>query len=143
VTPRVVLDSNVVLSALLFSSGRLSWLRTAWTQRRVVPLASRATLDELIRVLSYPTFRLSAADITAILSDYVPFVETVTVADQGPVRASAPDPDDQRFLDLALVGRASFLVTGDPALLTAVPPEGTRVVSPAWLRGALGVGEFS
>ena len=142
-TPRVVLHSNVVLSALLFSGGRLSWLRTAWTQRRVVPLASRATLDELIRVLGYPKFRLGTDEITAILSDYVPFVETVTVPDQGAGAPSAPDPDDQKFLDLALAGRASFVVTGDRALQGVALPEGTRVVTPVWLRETLGVAESS
>lgn len=58
IAPRVVLDSNVVLSALLFSRGRLAWIRAAWQGGRFVPLASKPTVEELIRVLGYPKFRL-------------------------------------------------------------------------------------
>lgn len=52
--PRVVLDTNCVVSALLFSRGRLAWLRRAWQSGRVVPLVSRGTATKLIRVLAYP-----------------------------------------------------------------------------------------
>ncbi|MEO6623401.1 MAG: PIN domain-containing protein, partial [Nitrospirales bacterium] len=59
---RVVLDTNVVVSALLFRSGRLAWLREAWTSGRVVPVLGRETLAELMRVLAYPQFGLDAED---------------------------------------------------------------------------------
>ena len=52
--PRVALDTHCVVSALLFSRGRLAWLRRAWQSGRVVPLVSRGTAAELIRVLVYP-----------------------------------------------------------------------------------------
>lgn len=54
---RVVLDTNVLLSALLFPAGSLSWLRQAWQSEALRPLASRDTTAELIRVLTYPKFR--------------------------------------------------------------------------------------
>lgn len=135
---RVVLDTNVVLSALLFSTGRLVWIRTAWQQGRWVPLASRATLDELIRVLSYPKFGLSGDEVLAILKDYVPFVETVEVP-AGPLDGvpAAPDPDDQKFLDLAVSGKASHLVTGDAGLLSVSPPPGLALVTPEGFRGVM------
>ncbi len=56
---RVALDTNVLVSALLFPTGSLSWLREQWQSRVVLPLASHATTAELIRVLSYPKFRLT------------------------------------------------------------------------------------
>ena len=49
---RPVLDTNVLVSALLFHSGALSWLRSAWHSGQVSPLASRETAAELIRVLA-------------------------------------------------------------------------------------------
>lgn len=49
--PRVVLDTNVLLSALLFHARPLRWLRNAWQSDVVRPLASRDTTAELIRVL--------------------------------------------------------------------------------------------
>ena len=56
---RLVLDTNVLVSALQFLSGTVSWLRDAWQAQAVVPLASRDTTAELIRVLSYPKFQLT------------------------------------------------------------------------------------
>ena len=57
--PRVVLDTNCLISALLFSKGQLSWLRHAWQNGRCIPLVSRATIEELLRVLAYPKFKLN------------------------------------------------------------------------------------
>src|SRR5947207_420118 len=60
--PRVVLDTNVVLSALLFGAGVAGRVRVGWQSGRFVPLASAATARELVRVLAYPKFRLTAAE---------------------------------------------------------------------------------
>lgn len=55
--PRVVLDTNVVVSALLFGGGAAAAVRAAWQAGRIAPLASTATAGELVRVLAYPTLR--------------------------------------------------------------------------------------
>jgi len=137
-TVRVVLDSNVVLSALVFARGSLAWMRPAWRQGRFVPLAPRSTLEELIRVLGYPNFALDADEVMALLADYVPFTETVPDGPGAAAAVRAPDPEDQKFLDLAVVGRAAFLVTGDAALLGMTPPAGLEIVSPSVFHSKLG-----
>ncbi|MBK6557146.1 MAG: PIN domain-containing protein, partial [Comamonadaceae bacterium] len=53
---RVVLDTNVVLSALVFGGGAAGRVRLCWQQGTFVPLASTATVQELVRVLAYPKF---------------------------------------------------------------------------------------
>ena len=60
IPPRVVVDTNGVLSALVFGGGRLGTLGGAWQSGQYVPLASSKTVSELIRVLAYPklNFRL-------------------------------------------------------------------------------------
>ena len=73
---RVVLDTNVLVSALLFSTGRLAWLREAWQQGAVVPLLGRETAEELLRVLRYPKFRLSRQEREELLADLLPYCET-------------------------------------------------------------------
>ena len=60
VAPRVVFDTAVVVSALLFPRGRLAWMRNSWRSGDVVPLVSRPTVEELIRVLAYPKFKLAS-----------------------------------------------------------------------------------
>lgn len=113
---RVVFDTNTVVSALLFAHGRLSWLRDHWRRDDVSVLVSRPTVDELIRVLTYPKFDLDKLEIEALLADYLPFTEPVEVSPQ-PQAPRCQDKDDQMFVDLAIQGRADVLVTGDNALL--------------------------
>ncbi|MFZ0392611.1 MAG: putative toxin-antitoxin system toxin component, PIN family [Terracidiphilus sp.] len=114
-TPRTVFDTNAVVSALLFSSGRLAWLRDHWKQGECVSLISRATAAELLRVLAYPKFKLPADDRLELLGDYLPFCETVEAV--RPCPQTCRDPRDQAFLDLAFSGNADVLVTGDSDLL--------------------------
>jgi uncharacterized protein len=115
---KVVLDTNVVVSALLFEGGRLAWLRGLWLDGRITPLINRPTLQELVRVLAYPKFGLDPDDVEAVLAAYVPYAATITVA--GPISGRLPkcrDPHDQVFLRLAAAGLAEVLVSGDRALL--------------------------
>ena len=106
---RLVLDTNVLLSALVFRSASMTWLRTAWQSEGIIPLASRDTVSELLRVLAYPKFRLTPSDRDDLLADYLPWCETVTIPDPAPVTPGCRDPFDQPFLVLALVGRADAL----------------------------------
>ena len=113
---RVVFDTNTVISALLFSQGRLAWLRQHWFQRTCVPLLSAATAAELHRVLTYPKFALTPADRLELLGDYLPYCEIIEASTPCPVQCR--DPKDQPFLDLAESGHADVLVTGDGDLLS-------------------------
>jgi putative PIN family toxin of toxin-antitoxin system len=113
--PRVVFDSNVVLSALLFTHGRLSWLVGHWQAGNCVSLVSRATAQELKRILAYRKFQLSVDEQLEALYSYIPFCEVAEVVGLCPV--ACRDAKDQMFLDLAHCGQAELLVTGDDDLL--------------------------
>jgi putative PIN family toxin of toxin-antitoxin system len=114
-TRRVVFDTNVVLSALLFPAGRLAWLRAHWLEGGTVALVSPATALELTRVLSYSKFRLSQQYRMEALALYLPYCEIVEVTEACPLRCR--DAKDQMFLELAQSGKAGLLVTGDDDLL--------------------------
>src|SRR5260363_63354 len=107
--PRAVIDTNLVLSALVFAQGRLTPLRQAWQYGRCRPLVSKATVAELMRV-----------------SDYLPWCTTVHVSDVPFEMPLCRDPFDLPFLQLATAGKADYLVTGDADLLCLsdqfVPP---------------------
>lgn len=120
---RVVLDTNVVLSALLFGRGPMARIRQGWQTGRFTPLASTATATELMRVLAYPKFRLAAGEQEELLSDYMPFVHVVRVPAPPPAGPACRDPDDLPFIHLAVAGRAHALVSGDGDLLALA---GTR-----------------
>ena len=115
--PRVVLDTNVVLSALVFTHGRAAALREAWQGGRCEPLVSKATVGELIRVLGYPKFKLVAGEQHELLADYLPYCRTVSIPAKLPRTPPCRDPCDLPFLQLAMVGKAEVLVTGDQDLL--------------------------
>jgi uncharacterized protein len=116
--PRAVLDTNVVLSALLFSQGQLSRLRLDWQQASFHPIVSRDTTQELVRVLAYPRFKLTADDQRELLADYLPYCMPVVMPARPPRTPACRDPFDVPFLQLAMVAKADFLVTGDSDLLS-------------------------
>jgi len=114
---RVVLDTNIVLSALLFGGGVAGRVRRAWQQRAILPLASTATVQELVRVLAYPKFRLLPTERDELLADYLPHTETVRIPKPPPQVPKCRDALDAPFMHLAVVGKAQVLVSGDRDLL--------------------------
>ncbi len=111
--PRVVLDTNCLISALLFSNGKISWLREAWQSERFIPLVSRDTVQELIRVLAYPKFKLNKIEQEILLADFLPYVDTVQIAEIPSGLPALRDPDDVMFLELAVTAKADALISGD------------------------------
>ena len=113
---RAVLDTNVVVSALLFS-GPPSRLISAWQSGRLRPVVSAPILDEYIRVLAYPKFKLTNTEIRGLLEEeLIPFMETVTA-----VPTNVPDlrdPDDAKFITCAVAAGVRWLVSGDDDLLS-------------------------
>ena len=134
--PRLVLDTNVLLSALLFPAGSLSWMRDSWLSQAIVPLASRDTKVELIRVLSYPKFRLTRDELEDLLAEYLPWCEAIIVSPP-PAVPDCRDPFDRPFLELALAGYADALVTGDGDLLTLAPVFTVPILTPHAMRERL------
>jgi putative PIN family toxin of toxin-antitoxin system len=135
---RVVLDTNVVVSALLFQGGRLAWLREAWQQGRIAPVVTRETTEELLRVLEYPKFRLTAEDREELLADYLPCAEVAVASASRDGLPACRDPDDDKFLLAAAAGRAEAPVTGDADLLALAEQVAFPILTPEALRERLG-----
>ena len=115
---RVVLDTNILVSALLFR-GVTSRLHAIWKRGELKLLISDVSLSELARVLSYPKFKLSPDTVTALLTrEVLPFSEQVR-PDRQP--AACRDSNDDEFLWCARDGCANMLVTGDSDLLVLRP----------------------
>ena len=128
---RVVLDTNTLISALLFS-GTASHLVPLWQSRRLNVLVSKGILQEYLRVLAYPKFRLSDQEIRGLIEEeLLPFVETVRVRRR--LAVIRRDPEDNKFLECAMAGRAEYLVTGDQDLLELSSYRGIAILT---------VGEF-
>jgi predicted nucleic acid-binding protein len=63
-------------------------------------------ISELIRVLAYPRFQLSAAEQALLLADFLPYAAIITVSSTLADVPRSRDPADQIFLSLAVAGRA-------------------------------------
>ena len=134
---RVVLDTNVAVSALVFREGRLAWLREAWAAGRVVPLVSAETLAELVRVLAYPKLKLSEEETKTVLAHYMEHAEAVPELGATVRVPECRDPDDRKFLQLAYAAKADALVTGDEDLLALAARSRVPVLTPDALKTAL------
>jgi len=133
-TFRVVLDTNTLVSALLFRRDNWSWLRSAWKDGLIVPVLCAETTLELITVLGYPKFKLSQADQEGFLAEILPYCATSPNPEH---RADIPpcrDPKDQVFLELALETRTDFLVSGGKDIQEYSPPRGLKILCAGSLR---------
>ncbi len=112
---RAVLDTNVVVSALIYKATAFP-VATAWKQHRFQLLVSPPLLEEYIRVLHYPKFRLTQREIAHLLyQELVPFLTPVK-ATPAP-RVIHADPSDNHVLACAVAGKAGVIVSGDHHLL--------------------------
>ena len=112
---RVVIDTSVLVSALLFG-GTAGKLIPLWKGWRIRPLCSKGMMEEYLRFLAYPRFRLTEKEITFILSrEILPWFEVVPV--QAGLRFVKKDPEDDKFIWCAVEGKAEALVSGDEHLL--------------------------
>ena len=108
---RVVLDTNIVLDLFVFKDPATMPLRQLLDAKAIRWIATTAMRGELERVLSYPhiTSRLAFHQLTpsAVLAQFDHYAQIEPAAP----RASAicKDPDDQRFIDLAVARRATLL----------------------------------
>ena len=132
---RVVLDTNVLVSALLLK-GKLSRLVDLWRSGRITPVLSRETFDEFRRVLDYPKFSLSTSEIQGILQEEIlPFFEVVERVD--PVSGVCRDPEDDTFLACAASAKVAFLVSGDKDLYSLGKFGPVRIIRPEQLLAML------
>jgi putative PIN family toxin of toxin-antitoxin system len=115
---RIVLDTNTLISALLFK-GQTAYLVDRWKSRKISVLTCEETLNEFTRVLHYPKFKLSSSQIKKLIDYYVPYIEKIAI-DKKLLPNDFPqcrDTKDQIFLELAYLGKADILISGDEDLL--------------------------
>lgn len=126
---RVLLDTNVFVSALLIATSTPARLVTLWRQGRFDLLTAALQLDELIRVTRYPKVRMRLQPALAgrLINELRGLA--IVVKDLPAVDVS-PDPYDNYLLSIATRGQADYLVTGDKHDLLALKKYGgTSIVA--------------
>jgi hypothetical protein len=125
----VVIDTNVLVSAVLFG-GIPGELIPLWKSDRIKPLASKEIIDEYIKVLTYPKFELSEAEINYILySEMLTYFDIIQIKDR-PVIIKV-DPSDDKFIHCAKAGKAIAIISGDQHLLNLKTYQKIKILTPA------------
>ncbi len=130
---RVVLDANVFVSALISVKGAPAKLVTCWQDEKFDVVVSPAILQELNRVLHYPRlherYHLPEEDVqrfSRLLGR-----QAIEVVPSEELAVIERDPTDNRYLECAVAGNASLIVTGDQHLLGLGEHEGIQILTPA------------
>lgn len=128
---RVVLDTNILLSALISPHGVPDTIYRAWRAGRFEVVISRVQLDEIRRASRYPKLQaiLQPAKVGVMINN----LQRAMVLERLTIDVEANDPNDSFLLAMALAGDADYLVTGDrrAGLLQLGHIERTRIVAPA------------
>jgi uncharacterized protein len=126
---RVILDTNILVSALLVQSGNPGVIYRAWTEGAFTLLSCARQMDELRGTLRKPAIalRIRPYDAGRLVNQMKEMAEMI---DPLPRVERSPDPEDDFLLAAAQAGRADYLVTGDKSgLLLLARHEGARIVS--------------
>lgn len=129
VRERIVADTNCLLSRLLLPASVPGQAVRQAVEHGIL-LVSEATMNELADVLSRPKFdryvsledRQQFLRLLGRVAEFVASVYTVR---------ECRDPEDDKFLEVALGGKADLILTGDADLLTLNPWRGIAILSPA------------
>ena len=124
---KVVLDTNILVSALLFK-GELAGIVDLWKTGKIVPMLSKEMFVEFRTVLEYPKFFLTGQEIKVIIEEEVlPFFEITETTDR--INGVCRDPDDDKFISCAVSASADFIVGGDKDLLDMGKYKSVRIIS--------------
>lgn len=128
---RVVLDTNILLSALISPHGSPDIIYRAWRAARFELVTSTTQLDELRRASRYP--KLKAVLQPHHVGTMINNLQRAVVLNHLLVDIETDDPNDAFLLAMAQAGEADYLVTGDrrAGLLQRGSLGRTRIVTPA------------
>jgi len=126
---RVVLDTNVLISAFLSPVGK-PFACLCWVLDNAILIVSRELLEELVSRLARPKFTkyLDESRRRSLVADLA--LSAVQVELAGTVKVCR-DPDDNKVLEIGAVGRADCIVTGDQDLLVLGTFQGIPILTPA------------
>lgn len=125
---RIVIDTNVVVSAALLSDSVPRQCFDLAIARGTI-LISSASVAELNEVLGRPKFKhyITEPERLEFLAALILPAEQVDISEK---ISACRDPDDDKYLELAVNGQASHIITGDKDLLIHHPFRGIAILTP-------------
>lgn len=129
---RVVLDTNIIVSATMNDQGFPARIIDAWRDERFSLVVSNDLLAEYREVLGYLRIRrrhgMNDDELNALVRDYR--LGGILIEPEESLAGVSGDPDDDRILECASAGRATYIVSGDPHLLDLGIYRGIRILTP-------------
>jgi putative PIN family toxin of toxin-antitoxin system len=129
---RAVVDTNVLVRALIKPHGTVGPVLLRLRHGEYTLLYAGSLLEELVDVLNRPRirekYRLTDLDIQAVVS--LILLRGEVVVPEGGITACR-DPRDDKFLEVAVAGKADVIVSGDQDLLVLHPFAGIPILAPA------------
>ncbi len=123
----VVLDTNVLISAIGWEGNPRKVLALC-IEGELNLIQTQETLKELERVLQRPRFNFISVEKTQELLGYLARI-SVKVTPKKNAEVIKEDPEDNKFLDCAVAGKADYIVSGDRHLLELNEYEGVKIVT--------------
>jgi putative PIN family toxin of toxin-antitoxin system len=129
---RVVLDSNVIVSAMMSAGSVPARILHAWDERRFELLVSADMLAEYRRSLGYDRVRQrhekTDGEVDEPIQNYID--AAIVVQPESTLTAITSDPDDNRVLECAMAGDATHIVSGDRHLLALGDYQEVPILTP-------------
>jgi len=129
---RVVVESNVLVRALIMPYGTVGPVLLRLRHGDYTLLYAQSLLEELLDVLNQPRIRhkygLTEEDIQTVVSLILLRGEAMTPEQR---ISACRDPKDDKFLEVAVAGKADVIVSGDEDLLALHPFAGIPILPPA------------
>ena len=140
IVPRVVFDTNCLVSALIFKGVMSQRFRSMWQHTQVLPVICPETEAELRAVLAYPKFSLRPDMQQILLNDFLGYAEYFPSIKPIEEIPDLIDPKDTMFVRLAQKSQTGFLVSGDRHILALESkfPK-LHITTPAEFIAAIGI----
>ena len=127
--PKVVLDTNIVVSAAICEDGNPAKIFEMLLLEEITNHTTEQIIDEIKKVMARPkiTKRLSMVEVGFIVSNFERFSQKIKTKEV--INEVKDDPDDNKFIECAVAASADYIITGDEHLLKIEEFRGIRIVS--------------
>lgn len=130
---RVVLDVNVLVSAIISAKGSPARIMELWEEERFEVVISPEIIGELGKVIRYPRIQEKYHLPEQYVEQFLGLInnQAIVVKPVRKITQIKSDPTDNGYLECAIAGRAAYIISGDQHLLRLVEYQGIPILSPA------------